>query len=268
MCGRDHCGVILMTSQVVRKRYSVLGVPIIDAGQAELVQEITTLVQASRPGLAVGVNAQVANFAASDDEYLALLHNADVAYADGASVVWAGRILGGTFPERCATTDLVYPLMEQAAQLQWRVFFFGAAPGVADKAAQELQALYPSVRIKTHHGYIKSSTQHRELLAQMAEFAPHLIFVGLGEPAQQEWVAQYRAKLPPAVVLTCGGLFDWISGAQKRPPTWVITAGLEWLWRLLHEPTRLWRRYVLGNPVFIARFCKQLITTRRTNRRN
>lgn len=101
------------------------------------------------------------------------------------------------------------------------------------------------------------------LFAGIAAHETDVLLVGLGDPAQQEWVHEHRSRLHASAVLTCGGLFDWLSGTHRRAPRWMIGAGLEWLWRLLIEPRRLARRYLVGNPVFIARLLLQLLSRRR-----
>jgi N-acetylglucosaminyldiphosphoundecaprenol N-acetyl-beta-D-mannosaminyltransferase len=93
-------------------------------------------------------------------------------------------------------------------------------------------------------------------------FAPDILFVGLGDPLQQHWVETYRDQLNAPAILTCGGLFDWVSGDNRRAPRWMISSGFEWLWRLMIEPRRLASRYLIGNPVFLFRLARQVLRTR------
>lgn len=203
---------------------------------------------AESPGrhVAVGVNAHVTNLCRRDHQLREQLQHT-LNYADGQSVVWASRLLGHQLPERIATTDLAEPLLRAAAARGLPVFFVGSAPGIAETAARRLRERIADLDLRTQHGYTDDET----VLAAIAEHGSAIVFVGLGNPRQEEWVAQHRDRLP-SLVLTCGGLFDWLSGSNPRAPRWMIDAGLEWLWRLRLEPRRLARRYLLGNPAFVA----------------
>ncbi|MDO8383764.1 MAG: WecB/TagA/CpsF family glycosyltransferase [Microbacterium sp.] len=211
--------------------------------------------------VAVGVNAHVCNLARHDEGLSDFLDDSDLNYADGQSVVWASRIVGLEVPERAATTDLAPPLLRAAADEGVRVFFYGGRPGVAEQAAEAMRRIAPGVQIATHHGYVKRE-QMSTVLDAIRAHGTDLLFVGLGDPAQQEWVRDHGPSSGASVVLTCGGLFDWLSGANKRAPSWMIAAGLEWMWRLVIEPKRLARRYLVGNPAFVLALARQLANSR------
>ena len=204
--------------------------------------------------VAVGVNAHVCNSARSDERFRELVSQATT-YADGQSVVWAGRFLGGHLPGRLATTDIAEPILRAAAQAGIPVYFLGAAEGIAEKAAASLRATIPQLELRTHHGFF-SADETPGVLADIRDHGTGILFVGMGDPVQQIWIDSHRQELPSAI-LTCGGLFDWLSGTNRRAPAWMIHAGLEWLWRLGLEPRRLGRRYLVGNPVFIAAVLRQ-----------
>ena len=212
------------------------------------------------PRVAVGVNAYVCNMATTNRRFSSLLDSVDLLYADGQSVVWAARLLKIPVTERIATTDLVDPLMAACARAGHSVFFFGGKPGVAQQAAQNLAARHPGLKIRSNDGYV-SESDTESLLDSIEGHGTDVLFVGLGDPLQQEWIDRHRGRITAPAILTCGGLFDWMSGQNIRAPKWMISAGLEWLWRLIIEPRRLARRYLIGNPVFIARLAAQLVGT-------
>lgn len=243
-------------STEVRARAVVAGVPIDAVDMTDMVRIIMDWTTRTETHLAVGVNAHVSNLAAKDPVFRERVANADLAYADGQSIVWAGRMLGLPVPERVATTDLVYPLMEACAERGVPVFFYGAAEGVAEAAAQKLREAYPAVSIRTSHGFVPADEMDAVIDAVRAH-GTGVLLVGMGDPIQQEWIARYRDRLGVPAILSCGGLFDWTSGANRRAPQWMIRAGLEWLWRVMIEPRRLARRYLVGNPVFVARVARQ-----------
>lgn len=216
----------------------------------------------SHTRVAIGINAHVCNLARHDSHFADLLSRSSLNYADGQSIVWAARSLGMSIPERVATTDLALPVLQKAAAEGLPVYFYGGKPGVAERAADAMRRAVPGVEIATHHGYT-TRAEMGQILSDMRARGTSILFVGLGDPLQQEWVNDYAEHTGAGVVLTCGGLFDWLSGTNKRAPGWMISSGLEWLWRLLIEPKRLAHRYLIGNPAFLLALAKQHLTSRR-----
>lgn len=233
---------------------TVAGVRVDSYTEASLTSRVMEMATTDGVDVAVGINAHVCNQARKDDRFRQLL-TASTTYADGQSIVWGSRLLGGSLPERLATTDVAVSILEAAAVAKTPVYFLGAAEGVAEEAARRLRADIPGLQLRTHHGYFTPDGTD-DVLKDVEAFGTRILFVGMGDPAQQLWIDTHRRHLPPAV-LTCGGLFDWLSGSNPRAPRWMIRAGLEWLWRVGLEPRRLGRRYLLGNPAFIAAVLRQ-----------
>lgn len=239
----------------------VAGVRVDSFSLSTLTARVLEMARSDSVHVAVGVNAHVCNQARSDARFSQLLSESTT-YADGQSVVWAGRFLGGHLPERLATTDIAIPILRAAAEAGIPAYFLGAAEGIAEAAATTLRAEISRLQLRTHDGYF-SPTETEAVLADIRAHRTGILFVGMGDPAQQAWIDAHREHLPHAV-LTCGGLFDWLSGSNPRAPAWMIRAGLEWLWRLRLEPRRLGRRYLLGNPAFIAAVLRQRLGGRRS----
>jgi N-acetylglucosaminyldiphosphoundecaprenol N-acetyl-beta-D-mannosaminyltransferase len=242
-----------------QSRAMVVNAPVDPLSMDRIVERVLAWTETESVHTAIGVNAAVCNLASHDASFRKLVHGADLAYADGQSVVWAARALGTMVPERVATTDLVYPLAKACAERGKRVYLFGGKPEVIEAAAQRLRDYAPGLELRFSHGYVPES-QMDALLKDMNDFGTDVLLVGLGDPLQQEWIDRHRDRLAVPAVLTCGGLFDWTSGSRRRAPQWMIRGGLEWLWRLLLEPRRLARRYLVGNPEFVARLLLQLLT--------
>ncbi|WP_291278554.1 WecB/TagA/CpsF family glycosyltransferase [Galactobacter sp.] len=238
---------------------TVSGVKVRAFTQSALTQTVTTLAQSPGTDVLVGVNAHVCNLARRDPDLRGFLDKA-LNYADGQSVVWSARLLGMPVPQRLATTDVAEPILRSAAAAGLPIYFFGAQPGIADAAATILRSRIPGLKLRTHHGYVKDE-ETAALLTDIAEHGTKILFVGLGDPTQERWVAAHAEQLPP-VVLTCGGLFDWLSGHHRRAPHWMIDAGLEWLWRFMIEPKRLARRYLVGNPSFMLAVARERLLLR------
>jgi N-acetylglucosaminyldiphosphoundecaprenol N-acetyl-beta-D-mannosaminyltransferase len=223
-----------------------------------IVETVLSWTTTGQVHTAVGVNAAVCNLASQNAGFRRLLHSADLAYADGQSVVWAARSLGIPVPERVATTDLVYPLIRACAEQGKRVYLYGGKPEVVEAAAERLRQYAPGLELRFTNGY-EPESRMAALLDDINGFGTDVLLVGLGDPLQQEWIDRHRDQLTVPAILTCGGLFDWASGTRRRAPKWMIRAGLEWLWRLILEPRRLARRYLVGNPEFVARLALQRI---------
>lgn len=237
----------------------IAGVHVDSFTEQSLTARVLEFARTAGVDVAVGVNAHVCNLARRDPELLRFLDRS-VTYADGQSVVWAARWLGARLPGRLATTDVATPILRAAARAAIPVYFFGGEDGVAESAAQRLRAEIPGLRLRAHHGYA-TGAENDAVVRDIAAHGTGILFVGLGDPVQEHWVEAHIAELPPAV-LTCGGLFDWLAGAHRRAPGWMIRGGLEWLWRLVIEPRRLARRYLIGNPSFLAALARQRLRRR------
>lgn len=208
------------------------------------------LVLAVSPGtdVTIGVNAHVCNMARSQPTFRSDVERASLRHADGQSVVFASRLLGAPIPERSATTDLALPILRRAAEQSLPVFFLGATEESVTEPPSACARSYRHSIWLSHHGYF-SADDIDTVTRAIAEHGTRILFLGLGDPAQQRWAHAHGAATGANVIVTAGGLFDWLSGAHPRPPQWMVGAGLEWLWRLRLEPKRLARRYLAGNPV-------------------
>jgi N-acetylglucosaminyldiphosphoundecaprenol N-acetyl-beta-D-mannosaminyltransferase len=186
-----------------------------------------------------------------DKDFRNYILQADIVHADGMSVVKAGnKFTDVDFPERVATTDLFHDIARICNDHGLSMFFVGGREGVVTKAAENVINSYPGVKLLGyHHGYFQDgSCEERRLIASICKLEPDIVFVGLGRPRQEAWCISHRDALENVTWLkTCGGLFDFLSGKSERAPSWMIDAGLEWLFRLLKEPRRLFIRYFITN---------------------
>lgn len=174
--------------------------------------------------------------------------HASLVLADGAPVVLASRLLGKPLPERVAGSDLAPQLFEAAnARGPLKVYLLGGMPGVAERAAQNIMARWPRIEVvgtaSPPLGFERDPEQNAALLAEISRHRPDVLLVGLGAPKQELWVYEHRAELAARVALCIGATIDFLAGERRRAPTWMRRCGLEWLYRVLSEPRRLWRRY-------------------------
>ncbi len=197
------------------------------------------------------VNADCMLIARRNENYRRILNDCDLVYADGAGVVLGARLWGHILPGRSTAADFMPDFCRKFAGKGLRLFFLGAACGVADEAAARLRRDIPGLRIVgTHHGYF-TPDQEEEVIAGVNKAEPDIVVVGFGAPGQEMWMSKNRRALNAPVVWGVGGLFDFLSGRTRRGPRILLDNGFEWLCRLFTEPRRLWRRYLIGNTTFV-----------------
>ncbi len=190
----------------------------------------------------------------------ALAHS-DLLLADGSGVCWGSALLGTPLVYNLNGTDLVPVLCKEGAKKGLSVYLLGAKPGVAEEAAANLKNAYPSLVIAgTHHGYF-SKVETSQILETIRAARPHLLLVAMGVPQQEIWIDQYASQLRDITCMGVGGLFDFVAQRVPRAPYSIRAFGMEWLWRLAMEPTRLWQRYIIGNFVFLGLVIANAITS-------
>ena len=229
----------------------ILGVPVHPYTMNGAVEKIVERVSQKQKTLVVTANAEIIMMGQTDTEYMEILNKAALVLPDGAGTVWAGRKLGYEVPERVAGYDLFLNLMAEAAQKNFKVFFFGAAPGVAEEAKQKCETLYPGISIVgCRNGYFKD-VDNNSIVEEINNSGADLLFVALGAPKQEKWLAKYEDTLNPSLLMGIGGSFDVVAGKMERAPKWMQDASLEWLFRLYKQPSRFRRMLVL--PKFVIK---------------
>lgn len=223
---------------------------------AEALLAITELVRGRRGGMVFTPNVDHVVMADEHTGFRRAYAAADLSLADGMPVVWASRALGLPLPEKISGSDLVSPLMQLAEAEGFRVYLLGGADGVAQRAALNLQRMHPRLVIAgTASPQIdlrEPASQRRGIIDAIHAAAPDLVLVALGAPKQELWIHESAEALRPAVLLGVGASIDFLAGTARRAPSWISAAGLEWLYRLAHEPRRLWRRYLVQDPKFLG----------------
>jgi len=239
----------------------VLGVRVSTITVAQLHRRIRKCIDQRQRALVLNVNASCLNLACERPWLRAFLNGADIVFCDGAGVMLAARILGRPIPERITYADWVWQLARFAEAEGFTLFFLGARPGVADDAARRLRERFPGLRIVgTYHGYFDKtpgSAENQTVVWTINASDPNILVVGFGMPLQERWLMENWHSLTANVALTGGAVFDYASGGLRRAPSWMTKNSLEWLGRLIVEPRRLWKRYLIGNPLFLYRVLKQ-----------
>ena len=247
-------------------RINVLGVGVDPVTVEELHAEIKRLASSGERGTVLNVNANCLNLLYDDDALRGFFNGADLVFCDGSGVMLAARLLGGRIPERITYADWAWRLAAFAEAEGLSLFLLGAEPGVARRAAQELRTRFPELDISgVEDGYFdhtSGSRQNEAVLRKVNAARPDILIVGMGMPLQERWLMENRYRIDAGVALTGGAVFDYVSGGLRRGPRLLTDNGFEWLARLLVEPRRLWRRYLIGNPLFLLRVFGQSLVGR------
>jgi exopolysaccharide biosynthesis WecB/TagA/CpsF family protein len=240
----------------------VLGVPLARLTAGAALDEVERLHDASAPGLVAHANAYTLNSAVGDPTYGDVLRRADLVLNDGKGVMVAARLLGTRFPADLNGNFFTPLLLRRAAQRGWSVFFLGAKPGVAGRAAEILGAEIPELRVVGVRDGYWPTAESDAVAAAIRDTGAELLLVALGNPAQERWLDAHLGKTGARVGVGVGAFFDFQTGTVPRAPAWMNRIGLEWVHRLALEPRRMWRRYIVGNPLFLVRVLRQRIGRR------
>jgi len=215
-----------------------------------------------------GVNAQIANLMKENSRFAKAMLTGDIQYADGASIVLASWLLGSHIAERVPGGELMEAICKEAAKDRLSVYLLGGLPGAALKASQLLSTRYPGLRIAgtccPAYGFENRPEESQQVVKSIREANPDILVVCLGAPKQEIWAAENSASLGVSLIFPGGAVFDTLAGLRKRAPLWARNTGTEWLYRLVMEPKRLWRRYLLGNPRFLWLVCAFWLSRRQT----
>jgi N-acetylglucosaminyldiphosphoundecaprenol N-acetyl-beta-D-mannosaminyltransferase len=180
---------------------------------------------------------------------------ATLSLADGMPLLWASRLLGSPLPEKVSGSDLILPLARLAGLKRWRVYLLGGSSGVAEEVGKRLEREHGVHIVGTDSPIIQpdgSAADAEQILARLRAARPDLILVAFGAPKQELWIDGFAREIRPAVAIGVGGSLDFVAGRVRRAPRWMSRAGLEWLFRLVQEPQRLWRRYLVDDVAFIG----------------
>jgi N-acetylglucosaminyldiphosphoundecaprenol N-acetyl-beta-D-mannosaminyltransferase len=246
------------------ERITLMGCSIDNLSMEETLQTIEGFIHTGKPHQHVVVNVDKLVKASRDPQLRQIINDCALVNVDGMPVVWASRLLGKPLKERVAGVDLFEALMRRAGDKGWRVFLLGAKEEVVSKVAATYQHKYPRLVLAGYrNGYWKGEAEEAQVVQQIRDARPDLLFVAISSPKKEQFLGRYQAEMKIPFAMGVGGTFDVAIGHVKRAPVWMQKSGLEWFYRFLQEPRRMFRRYFVEDMAFVWLFIKEAASGRR-----
>lgn len=245
------------------RRVVIDGTPIDNVTMEEAIQFVDDHIDRRRGLLVVTPNVDHLLRLRQDEEFRRAYTDAGLVLADGVPLLWLARIQGTPLKAKVSGSDFLVEFCRLAAQRGRRVFFVGGREGVARQAADVLKRNFPGLMVAGTYcpseGFEDKEDENRHIIETVKHQEPDILFVAAGTPKQEKWLLHYWPQLDPIVCIGVGAGFDFVSGRIRRAPRWMRNGGLEWLWRLAHEPRRLFYRYIIEDfPFFLRLLLKTL----------
>ncbi|MBR7635813.1 WecB/TagA/CpsF family glycosyltransferase [Janthinobacterium lividum] len=236
-----------------------MGCQIDNLTMEETLQKVEGFIQSGHPHQHVVVNVDKLVKAERDAELRRIINDCALINADGMPVVWASRLLGKPLKERVAGVDLFEALMRRSADKQWRVYLLGAREEVVSEVKRLYELKYPGLTVAGYRNGYWSAEEEPGVVAQITEARADLLFVAISSPKKEHFLGQYQGQMKIPFAMGVGGTFDVAVGRVKRAPVWMQKSGLEWFYRFLQEPRRMFRRYFIEDMGFIRLFFKEAL---------
>lgn len=240
-------------------RITMMGCQIDNLTMEETLQKVEGFIQSGHPHQHVVVNVDKLVKAERDAELRRIINDCALINVDGMPVVWASRLLGKPLKERVAGVDLFEALMRRSADKQWRVYLLGAREEVVSEVKRLYELKYPGLTVAGYRNGYWSAEEEPGVVAQITEARADLLFVAISSPKKEHFLGQYQGQMKIPFAMGVGGTFDVAVGRVKRAPVWMQKSGLEWFYRFLQEPRRMFRRYFIEDMGFIRLFFKEAL---------
>ena len=233
-------------------RYEILNTYVNAISMDETVRRVEEIIKNGVPTQHVVINASKVNLMEKDPELRKIVNGCPLINADGASILWAAKKLGVPLKERVTGIDLFLKLVKLANEKGYKIYLFGAKEEVVKKVKGIFEAQYPNLQIVGYRNGYFSEQDEEQIVADMANSGADMMFVAFSSPKKEYWVNKYLKKLNIPFVMGVGGSFDVVAGVTDRAPKWMQDHSLEWFYRFIQEPRRMWKRYIVGNAKFVS----------------
>jgi N-acetylglucosaminyldiphosphoundecaprenol N-acetyl-beta-D-mannosaminyltransferase len=240
-------------------RQEILGCAIDNLSMLQTLDRVGTMIASGQPHQHVVLNADKVVKAARDPELARIIAHCDLVNADGMPVVWASRLLGQPLPERVTGIDLFFKLLQRAEQEGWRVYFLGAKEAVVHEVVTRALAQHPELQIAGQRNGYWTPAEEQDVVDGVAATRPDILFVAINSPRKEEFLAKYQREMRVPFAMGVGGTFDVMAGLTKRAPVWMQRNGLEWFYRFLQEPRRMFRRYFIDDIGFFWLLARAMV---------
>jgi N-acetylglucosaminyldiphosphoundecaprenol N-acetyl-beta-D-mannosaminyltransferase len=232
-------------------KVELFGCPVDSLNLDQTVRRIEGFIRAREPRRHSAVNAAKIVRMRKDERLRQIVGASDLVSADGQSVVWASRLLEKPLPERVTGIDLMQKLLQLAESRGYRVYLLGATEEVVIKLKEVLRRQHPGLNVVGWRNGYFSSREEEDVVEEINASGPHILFVGMSTPKKEYFLGKYQGKLRVPFCMGVGGSFDVLCGKSRRAPRFLRRVGLEWFYRFLQEPARLWKRYLVTNLLFL-----------------
>ncbi|MBW2997957.1 WecB/TagA/CpsF family glycosyltransferase [Candidatus Woesearchaeota archaeon] len=239
------------------KRVSILNVPFDNLSKKEALDRVEHFIHLNTIHRSVyPANTDTLIKADEDEAFKKILQEGDMILADGSPVVWASRYLRNPLKQKVSGSTLFYRLCRLSAEKGYRIFLLGSGPGVAEKAKNKLTKKYPKLNItgtySPSYPFMDNKDELKHVIKLLKKSKSHILFVGLGNPKQEQFIARYKDDYEIPVSISIGGTLNFVAGKKIMPPEWIKDLGFAWFFRLIQEPKRLWRRYMVEDTRIVS----------------
>lgn len=240
---------------------SMCGIQVSNVTMNEAVEIIECFIAQRKLWFVVTPNVDHIVRLQKDIELNKIYEEASLVLPDGMPLIWASRFLKTPLKEKISGSDLFIKACELSSEKEYKLYFLGGREGAAKGTAKTLRRRYPNIKICGFYsppfGFEKDDKENTKIVKNIQDAKPDILFVGLGSPKQEKWIYKYKNKYQVPVSIGIGVTFEFVSGMVRRAPSWMQKTGLEWFWRLIQEPKRLWKRYLINDPIFFWLVLKQ-----------
>lgn len=237
--------------EICENRYPIMNTFVNAVSMDETIDYVERIIKERTPTQHVVINASKVNLMEKDRKLQEIVNSCPLINADGASIVWAAKKLGIPLKERVTGCDLFQKLVKVAWEKNYKIYLFGAKEEVVIKVKSIYEKQYPGIQIVGYRNGYFTEKDEPEIVKQMHDSGADMMFVAFSSPKKEYWVNKYLNDIGIPFVMGVGGSFDIVAGVTERAPIWFQNHGLEWFYRFIQEPRRMWKRYIIGNAEFV-----------------
>jgi len=243
-------------------RINFWGFPVDNLSLEEALQQIEGFIRTGKPHQHVAINVDKIIKMRKDPQFRKTIAGCDLITIDGQPLIWVSRLLGQPIKERFGGLDIINGIIPRAADKGYRIYLLGAREEVVEKVVEYYKLKFSSLKIAGWHNGYWEARKEEKIVTEIRNVKPDILFVAVSSPKKEVFLQKYLRKMDVPFVMGVGGAFDIIAGVTKRAPKWMQRCSLEWLFRLYQEPLRLWKRYLIEDPIFVWLVLKELVKVR------